>query len=66
MRPHGAHIAPVHARPERHTSPVQHPPPIAPQPSIGVVQTSSMQARSVPHSLEPMQREPSGALHSPP
>jgi hypothetical protein len=58
-------VPPMQASPDRQTLPVQHMPPVAPQPSVGIVHVSSMHARSVPHSLEPMQSEPSGALHSP-
>ena len=66
IRPHVVQLVPpMHARPDRHTLPVQHMPPITPQPSVGIVHVSSMHARSVPHSLDPIQSEPTGALHSP-
>jgi hypothetical protein len=65
IAPHATQLPEEHALPERQMSPVQHVPPRAPQPSVGIVHVPPRHARSIPHSEEPMQRLPSGALHSP-
>lgn len=63
--PQDVHEPPSQARPARHTSPVQHASPEAPQASLGVVHTPVRHASPGAHSLEPMQLEPSGATHLP-
>jgi hypothetical protein len=58
--PHAVHVPPIHAKPERQTSPEQHASPAAPQPATGVVHAAPVHASPGTQSLEPMHVPPSG------
>jgi hypothetical protein len=62
--PQLSHVLRTQTPPARHTSPVQHVPPDAPQPSAGSVHVPSMHARPSRQSLDPMHPAPSGTRQS--